>query len=74
MTDRSERERRLSRLANAQRLRLEKSRRRDANPFGGGAYLLSDPFDNDRVILGGGFQTFSATLDDVEAYLTRGGK
>jgi hypothetical protein len=64
------RENRLRRMAERQRLALEKSRRRDPRAYDYGLYRIVDLYRN-TVVAGGG--EFSMSLDDVERYLTGGG-
>ena len=61
-------ENRLRRMALRQDLLLRKCRRRDPRAIGYGGYLLVD-FDN-CVAFGTSPYDYSATLDEVEAYLT----
>ncbi len=63
------RENRLRRMAIRQGLRLLKSRRRDERAVDYGGYMLVD--DRNFVVEGASSFAFSASLDDVEAYLTR---
>jgi hypothetical protein len=62
------RENRLRRMAQRQLLRLEKSRRRDPKAPDFNGYMLID--DRNVVVLGAYDFAYSATLDQVEAYLT----
>ena len=62
------RENRLRRMAERQLLQLQKSRRRDPRATDFGGYMLVDPFTDTAVC--GAPNAYSATLDDVEAYLT----
>jgi hypothetical protein len=64
------RENRLRRMAARQGLRLEKSRRRDTRAIDFNGYMLVDVRLN-GVVCGGEPFPYSATLDDVEAYLMR---
>jgi hypothetical protein len=59
-------------MAERRGLRLHRSRRRDPGASDYGCYLLRDA--NTRVIVAGATSTGRAvwTLDEVEAYLTRG--
>ena len=61
--DQKIRENRIRRMAVRQMLRLEKSRRRDPRAVDYGGY-------RNVVVLGATSFAYSATLDDVEAYLT----
>jgi hypothetical protein len=73
LTEEKIRENRVRRMAERQDCRLEKSRRRDPNAVDYGGYMLiSNP--KNTVILGGSPRPYMASLDDVEAWLTRGGK
>jgi hypothetical protein len=63
------RENRLRRMAARQGRRIEKSRRRDPRAVDYGGYMVIDNYRN-AVELGGNPYAYSATLDDVEAYLT----
>ena len=56
-------------MAVRQMLRLEKSRRRDPRAVDYGGYMLIEAHRN-VVVLGATSFAYSATLDDVEAYLT----
>jgi hypothetical protein len=64
------REKRLRRMAERQGLRLHKSRRRDPRALDYGGYMLSDIYRK-TVVLGGNQHAYSATLDEVEQYLTK---
>jgi hypothetical protein len=57
-------------MADRQGLRLEKSRRRDQRAIDFNGYMLIDIRLN-GVVCGGDPFPYSASLDDVEAYLTR---
>lgn len=61
------RENRLRRMAQRRLLRLEKSRRRDPRAADFGSYMVID--HRNTVVLGATHNGYSATLDDVEAYL-----
>ncbi|MBF0321785.1 MAG: hypothetical protein HQL62_02385 [Magnetococcales bacterium] len=63
-------ENRLRRMAKRQGLCLKKSRRRDPRAVDFDGYMLVDAYEN-FVVVGGGAFFFSATLEDVEDYLTR---
>ena len=65
------RENRPRRVAARRGLRLEKSRRRDADATGFGGYRLADAVAG-GVVLGDERHEFGATLDEVEAALERG--
>jgi hypothetical protein len=68
--DRAEkvRENRARRTAERRGYRLIKSRLRDKEAPGYGGYMLIAAFGN-LVMLGGTPHSFSATIEDVEAYL-----
>jgi hypothetical protein len=68
--DRAEkvRENRARRTAERRGYRLIKSRLRDKEAPGYGGYMLIAAFGN-LVMLGGSPYSFSATIEDVEAYL-----
>jgi hypothetical protein len=63
------RENRLRRMAERRGMQLQKSRRRDPQAIDFGGYMLVDARRN-FVIIGAEGWAFSATLDDVEQYLT----
>lgn len=65
------RENRLRRTAQRRGFRLEKSRRRDPHALDFGGYMLIDDRANSAII-GMTPVAYSATLDDVEAYLNEG--
>ena len=67
------RENRLRRMAERRGFRLQKSRRRDQGAIGFGGYMLVDAHKN-HAVLGGTSFAYSASLDDVEAYLNEGHK
>lgn len=62
-------ENRLRRMAERQGLKLEKSRRRDPHAIGFGGYQLTD--QRNVVVFGGAPHEFSATIADIEGFLTR---
>jgi len=62
------RENRIRRVAARQRLRLERSRRRDPRAVDYGRYQLID-IDSNIVVLGGGQHPYSVTLDEIAEYL-----
>jgi hypothetical protein len=64
------RETRLRRMAERQRLAVEKSRRRDPRAYDYGMYRIVDPYNNS--VVAGALGDFSMSLDDVEGYLTGG--
>lgn len=64
------RENRLRRMAERQGLQLLKSRRRDQRAIDFGGFMLIDPATN-SVVMGADPIAFSATVDDVERWLTR---
>ncbi len=64
------RENRLRRMAERQGYALRKSRRRDPRALDYGGYMLTK-VKTDEPIFGAGDFPFSATLDDIEAFLTR---
>jgi hypothetical protein len=66
-------ENRLRRAAERQGLVLQKSRRRDPRAIDFGGYMLVDVVKN-FVVMGGSPNAFSASLDDVEAYLHGDGR
>jgi hypothetical protein len=66
--DEKVRENRIRLVAARQRLRLERSRRRDPRAADYGRYQLID-IDSNIVVLGGGQHTYSATLDEIGEYL-----
>lgn len=68
MTDEKVRENRLRRVAERRGYRLEKSRRRDPLSVDYGGYQLA-ALSSNVVELGCSPNAFSATLDDVEAFL-----
>jgi hypothetical protein len=68
MSEEKTRENRLRRMAERQGLRLARSRRRDPRAIDFGGFMLTDVVKN-FVVRGGDPFAFSATLDDVEAYL-----
>jgi hypothetical protein len=69
MTEDKVKENRIRRTAERRGLRLEKSRRRDplARDFGG--FMLIEPQTKAALLGSDGF-SFSATLDDVDAFLS----
>ena len=67
MTDKV-RENRLRRIAERRGMALAKSRRRDPKAMDFGGYMLTDIATN-SVVMGATPIAFSATLDDVEAWL-----
>jgi hypothetical protein len=70
-TEEKVREARLRRMARRQGLDLRKSRRRDPQALDYGGYHLIDP-GSDSLIFGKlAGRGFGASLDDIEAYLTR---
>jgi hypothetical protein len=73
MSQEKTRENRLRRVAERQGLQLAKSRRRDPRATDFGGYMLSSIIKNFAVIGDQPF-AFSATLDDVEAYLDKGAR
>ena len=70
MTEEKIRENRLRRAAERQGLKLSRSRRRDPRALDYGGYMLLDATTN-AVVVGGRPRPYSATLDDVEEWLTR---
>jgi hypothetical protein len=58
------RENRIRRVAARQRLRLERSRRRDSRAVDYGRYQLID-IDSNIVVLGGGQHPYSVRLDEI---------
>lgn len=70
MTEEKVRENRLRRMAERQGLKVSRSRRRDPRALDYGGYMLTDASTN-GVVLGGSPIAYSATLDEIEAYLTR---
>lgn len=64
------RENRLRAIAKRRGLVLNKSRRRDPRAIDYGGYMLSDMYRN-TVVFGADPYAFSASLDDIEAYLTK---
>lgn len=68
--DEKVRENRLRRMAGRQGLGISKSRRRDPRAIDFGGYMLYD-LSSKGLILGGGTWAYSASLDDIEEYLTR---
>lgn len=70
------REVRLRRMAERQGLALHKSKRRDPNALGYGCWMIVDPFNSNGVVADSAGPTGepSMDLDEVEAYLTRGGE
>jgi hypothetical protein len=66
------REDRLRRMAQRQGLMLEKSRRRDPNALDFGCYRLIDT-NTKGVVFGATPLPYSATLDEIEAWLTDDG-
>ena len=62
------RENRLRRVAGRRGWSLQKSRARDPQSLGYGGYMLTDIYGG-VVLLGGELWAFSASLDDVEAFL-----
>jgi hypothetical protein len=71
MSEEKTRENRLRRVAERQGLQLAKSRRRDPRAIDFGGYMLSSSIKN-FAVMGDQPFAFSATLDDVEAYLDKG--
>jgi hypothetical protein len=63
------RENRLRRIAERRGLKLEKSRRRDPHARDFGGFMLIEPQTKATLLGSDGF-AFSATLDDVDAYLS----
>ena len=74
MAEEKVRENRLRRMAQRQGLELKKSRRRDPRALDYGRYALVTEPPQSVVVAGVGTTTarYEFTLDDVEAYLTRG--
>jgi hypothetical protein len=70
MTDKV-RENKLRRAAHRQGLQLAKSRARDPRAIDFGRYVLRDELTTGVVFGIGVHQRFTATLDDIEAYLAR---
>jgi hypothetical protein len=68
MSKEKTRENRLRRMAARQGLQLTRSRRRDPRAIDFGGFMLIDIY-RDTGIMGDQPYAFSATLDDVEAYL-----
>jgi hypothetical protein len=66
------REQRLRRMADRQGLALRKSARRDPRAIDYGGYMLVDLATNSVVAGTGALGRPHWSLDDVEAYLTRG--
>lgn len=64
------RENKVRRAAERQGLTLQKSRRRDPRAYDFGRYILVDGRST-AVVVGGGDLSFTADLDEVEAYLNR---
>lgn len=71
MDDDKIRENRLRRMAQRQGLKVVKSRRRDPRALDYGGYMIADESTN-GVVMGGYPWAFSASLDDIEDYLTGG--
>ena len=71
MTNKKARESRLRRMADRQGLRLRKSRRRNPRAIDFGGYMLVDAGSNE-IVWGGNPHPFSATLDEIEDFLTYG--
>ena len=69
MTEDKVRENRIRRMAERQGYSVSKSRRRDPRAIDFGGYMLVD-IRNNFPVFGGDPYPFSATLDDVEAFLT----
>ena len=63
------RENRIRRMAERQGYTLTKSRRRDPRAIDFGGFMLVDQRQN-FAVLGGEPHAYSATLDDVETFLT----
>ena len=61
---------RLRKMARRQGLRLSKTRRRDPRAIDYDGWMVIDMFTN-RAVYGGQPYAYSATLDEVEAYLLR---
>lgn len=64
------RENRLRRMAERQRVIIHKSRTRDHRAADFGGFMLIDG-DSNSAILGADPFPYSASLDDIEAWLTR---
>lgn len=64
------RENRLRRMAERQRVIVQKSRTRDPRAVDFGGFMLIDG-DTNTAILGADPYPYSASLDDVEAWLNR---
>jgi hypothetical protein len=62
-------ENRIRRMAERQRLRLEKSRRRDPRAPDFGGFMLIDASTN-AVVFGATPFAYSASLDEIEGFLT----
>jgi N-dimethylarginine dimethylaminohydrolase len=73
LTDEKVRENRIRRMAERQACRLEKSRRRDPNAIDYGGYMLIDS-ERNTIVVGGSPRPYTATLDEIEAWLTGGRK
>ena len=67
------REDRLRRIAERHGLRLEKSPRGDKDAIDFGGFMLIDAYKN-IVVLGAQNFAYSATIEDVEAFLNEGHK
>jgi hypothetical protein len=63
------RENRLRRMAQRQGLKMVKSRRRDERALDYGGYMLLD-VDTGGANVGGVPRPYSASLDEIEGYLT----
>lgn len=64
------RENRLRRMADRQRVVIHKSRTRDPRAVDYGGFMIIDG-DSNSVLIGGDPYPYSATLDDIEAWLNR---
>ena len=68
------RENRLRRAAKRQGYALRKSRARDPRAMDYGCYMLTDPYTNNMVVAGELNSPRAMTLEQVEAWLTSGGR
>jgi hypothetical protein len=64
------RENKLRRMAARQRVVISKSRTRDPRAADFGRFMLTDS-SHSTVLVGGDPHAYSATLDEIEAWLTR---
>lgn len=63
------RENKIRRMATRQGMSVQKSRRRDPRAIDYGGWMLCDD-STSGVVVGGGAFAYSATLDDIEDWLT----